>query len=55
MIVVEEAGGRVTDARGFSLDFGHGRMLDNNSGVIATNGPIHDAVLSAVAQVLEAR
>jgi 3'(2'), 5'-bisphosphate nucleotidase len=54
MIVVEEAGGRVTDARGFPLDFGHGRTLDNNSGVIATNGPIHDAVLSAVAQVLEA-
>jgi 3'(2'), 5'-bisphosphate nucleotidase len=53
MIVVEEAGGRVTDARGFPLDFGHGRMLENNSGVIATNGPIHDTVLSAVAQVLE--
>ena len=53
MIVVEEAGGRVTDARGFPLDYGHGRMLENNSGVIATNGPIHDAVLSAVAAVVD--
>ncbi len=52
MIVVEEAGGKVTDARGFPLDYGHGRMLENNSGVIATNGPIHDVVLKAVADVL---
>jgi HAL2 family 3'(2'),5'-bisphosphate nucleotidase len=53
MIVVEEAGGRVTDARGFPLDYGQGRMLENNSGVIATNGPIHDVVLKAVADVLD--
>lgn len=53
MIVVEEAGGRVTDARGFPLDYGHGRMLEQNSGVIATSGPIHDTVLKAVAQVLD--
>ncbi|MFP6656068.1 MAG: 3'(2'),5'-bisphosphate nucleotidase, partial [Myxococcota bacterium] len=53
MIVVEEAGGRVTDARGFPLDYGHGRMLEKNSGVIATNGSIHDTVLKAVAQVLD--
>jgi len=52
MIVVEEAGGMVTDARGFALDYGHGRMLENNSGVIATNGPIHDVVLKAVSEVL---
>jgi HAL2 family 3'(2'),5'-bisphosphate nucleotidase len=53
MIVVEEAGGRVTDMRGHSLDFGHGRMLDNNAGIIATNGPIHDAVLEAVSQFVD--
>ena len=53
MIVVEEAGGRVTDARGFPLDYRHGRMLEQNSGVIATSGPIHDTVLKAVAQVLD--
>lgn len=53
IIVVEEAGGRVTDVRGNELDFGHGRQLENNSGVIATNGPIHDKVLAAVAKFVD--
>lgn len=53
LIVVEEAGGRVTDVRGHDLDFGHGRQLENNSGVIATNGPIHDKVLEAVARFID--
>ena len=53
LIVVEEAGGRVTDVRGNDLDFGHGRQLENNSGVIATNGPIHDTVLAAVAKFVD--
>ena len=50
MIIVEEAGGRVTDVRGHALDFAHGRKLTNNAGVIATNQKIHDAVLKAVAR-----
>jgi 3'(2'), 5'-bisphosphate nucleotidase len=53
LVVVEEAGGRVTDARGFDLDFGQGRQLENNRGVIATNGPIHDAVLEAVSRFVK--
>jgi len=53
MLVVEEAGGKVTDVHGNSLDFTHGRTLDKNQGVIATNGPIHDQVVSVVKQVLE--
>jgi len=53
LIVVEEAGGRVTDVRGNDLDFGHGRQLETNSGVIATNGPIHDTVLAAVAKFVD--
>ncbi len=53
MIVVEEAGGTVSDIRGHPLDFGHGRTLDNNAGVIATNGPLHDAVLKAVANFVD--
>lgn len=52
LIVVEEAGGRVTDVRGADLDFSHGKTLAGNSGVIATNGPIHAAVLAAVTKVL---
>jgi 3'(2'), 5'-bisphosphate nucleotidase len=51
-IVVHEAGGRVTDVRGRPLDFSVGRTLRNNSGVVATNGKLHDPVIHAVQQVL---
>ncbi len=51
-LVVESAGGRVTDIKGTPLDFRHGRALDKNRGIIATSGPIHDAVLEAVAAVI---
>lgn len=48
MLVVEEAGGRVTDARGKSLDFGRGHLLSENYGIVATNGRLHDEVLAAL-------
>ncbi len=54
LIVVEEAGGRVSDVRGRDLDFGHGRKLETNAGVVATNGPIHEKVLEVVARFLDA-
>lgn len=47
-IVVEEAGGRVTDLRGSTLDFGAGRQLDRNHGVLVSNSRLHDAALQAV-------
>lgn len=50
--IVESAGGRVTDIFGRPLDFAQGRTLSANKGVIATNGPLHDAALAAVAHVL---
>jgi HAL2 family 3'(2'),5'-bisphosphate nucleotidase len=50
MIVVEEAGGRVSDAMGKPLDFSQGRHLEANGGIIATNGRVHDAVLRAVGE-----
>ncbi len=53
-IVITEAGGRVTDTRGADLDFSCGRGLERNSGVVATNGPLHDRVVDAVRQVLGA-
>ncbi len=49
--VVTEAGGRVTDVAGRPLDFGRGRGLEANRGVVVTNGRIHDAVLAALAEV----
>lgn len=48
-ICVEEAGGRVTDLDGKPLDFGRGRTLSANRGIVASNGALHDAVLGAVA------
>jgi 3'-phosphoadenosine 5'-phosphosulfate (PAPS) 3'-phosphatase len=47
-IVIEEAGGRITDLDGKSLDFSHGRTLEKNRGILATNGHIHDVVLATL-------
>lgn len=52
-MVVTEAGGRVTDIRGKDLDFSLGRKLENNRGVVATNGHLHDAVIDAIAQTAD--
>jgi 3'(2'), 5'-bisphosphate nucleotidase len=46
-LIIEEAGGRVTDLRGVALDFGTGRLLSRNEGVVASNGLLHAAVLDA--------
>jgi 3'(2'), 5'-bisphosphate nucleotidase len=50
LLVVTEAGGTVTDIDGKPLDFGRGRTLAGNRGVVATAGTIHAAVLAAVAE-----
>ncbi len=47
-IVVEEAGGRVTDMYGEPLNFALGRKMVNNRGVIASNGAIHDTILAVL-------
>lgn len=52
VIVTEEAGGRVTDVNGKPLDFSIGRQLDGNSGIVATNGKLHERVLAAVRDVM---
>lgn len=46
-IVVEEAGGRVTDLDGQPLDFSQGRLLANSRGIVCTNGALHQEVLEA--------
>jgi 3'(2'), 5'-bisphosphate nucleotidase len=50
-LIVEEAGGRVTDLRGDVLDFDQGRTLCKNVGVLASNGPLHDKALKALQQI----
>ena len=47
-IIVEEAGGCVTDVMGRPLDFTRGRTLEGNRGVVASNGALHEALLGAI-------
>ena len=51
-LVVELAGGRVTDVHGAPLDFTRGSRLSANAGVIATSGRFHDEVVAAVGSIL---
>ena len=48
VLVITEAGGTVTDINGKPLDFTHGAGLNENRGVIVTNGPLHEQVLDAL-------
>lgn len=52
MIVVGEAGGRVSDIHGKELDFTAGRTLNRNTGIVATNGALHDRVIEVIGEVL---
>ena len=51
-LIVREAGGQVTDVEGKQLDFGKGRTLSENRGVIAAPLAVHKYVLEAVKSVL---
>lgn len=50
-LIVEEAGGRVTDMAGRRLEFASRSALLAGSGVVASNGTIHEAVLEALAEL----
>jgi HAL2 family 3'(2'),5'-bisphosphate nucleotidase len=52
VILVQESGGRVTDARGNKLNWLKGRKLFDNFGVIASNGVLHDDILLALKEIL---
>ena len=47
-LVIEQAGGMVTDVLGRPLEFHHGPRLEANRGVVATNGPLHEPVLETI-------
>ncbi|PBK63799.1 3(2),5-bisphosphate nucleotidase HAL2 [Armillaria solidipes] len=51
-VLVEEAGGVITDSRGRPLDFGLGRTLGENFGVIAASKASHPKVLEAVQKAI---
>lgn len=48
LIVLEEAGGQITDLYGEPLDFSQGSTLARNSGVCATNRILHSTVINAL-------
>jgi 3'(2'), 5'-bisphosphate nucleotidase len=52
-LIVEEAGGMVSDLHGRPLDFSAGRTLRYNRGVLASNGYLHQRALQAL-QVIKA-
>jgi 3'(2'), 5'-bisphosphate nucleotidase len=47
-LIVEEAGGRVTDMHGKPLDFGSDYKMRDNRGVVVSNGVLHPAVIQAL-------
>ena len=49
-LIVEEAGGRVTDIHGHKLDFSLGETLKGNSGILATIPGIQDRILEIIKQ-----
>ncbi|KAI8976297.1 3',5'-bisphosphate nucleotidase [Trametes punicea] len=49
-VLVEEAGGVITDGRGEPLDFGLGRTLGENHGVVAAGKDVHAKVIAAIEQ-----
>lgn len=48
-IIVEEAGGRVSDFSGAMLNFMGGEKMDDNRGIVVSNGHLHDSLLQAIA------
>jgi 3'(2'), 5'-bisphosphate nucleotidase len=50
-LIVEEAGGRVSDIDGKPLDFSAGKTLARNRGILATNGAVHGRVLEIIAEL----
>jgi 3'(2'), 5'-bisphosphate nucleotidase len=50
-LIAREAGARVTDIRGAELDFGRGRGLEANAGVIAAEPALHARLLRAIAEL----
>ncbi|HDD25005.1 MAG TPA: 3'(2'),5'-bisphosphate nucleotidase [Chloroflexi bacterium] len=47
-LIVEEAGGCVTDVYGYPLNFAAGYRMKTNRGVVASNGVLHLAVIEAL-------
>ena len=47
-VIIEEAGGLLTDSEGKPLDFTHGRTLAQNRGLLGANKRLHPQILAAL-------
>lgn len=54
LLIVEEAGGIVTDVDGRTLDLTTGRRMTANRGIVATPAIIQEAVIAAVREAMDA-
>ncbi|KND91543.1 3'(2'),5'-bisphosphate nucleotidase [Tolypocladium ophioglossoides CBS 100239] len=52
-LIFTELGGKVTDLNGRDVDFGPGRDLRRNNGLVVAKGKIHKMVLTAMNKILE--
>lgn len=50
-LVVQEAGGVVTDVAGKPLEFVHGRTLAVNRGVVVSHGPLHQRIIETLGEL----
>ncbi len=50
-LIVQEAGGRITDLEGRAMDFRAGRTLAANRGVLASNSRLHEIALTGLRSI----
>ncbi|VUC27122.1 unnamed protein product [Clonostachys rosea] len=51
-LIFTEAGGKITDLDGKPMDFGAGRQLSNNRGMVVAREAVHADILSGISQLL---
>jgi 3'(2'),5'-bisphosphate nucleotidase len=51
-VILHEAGGRLTDARGRPLDY-RAQDLTNRDGLVASNGRLHERIVARIAPILD--
>ncbi|KAK9803731.1 hypothetical protein WJX73_008586 [Symbiochloris irregularis] len=52
-VIVQEAGGIISDAAGTPLGFGRGRWLDLDKGIVTSTPKAHAALIKAIAQLVQ--
>ncbi|KIW17657.1 3'(2'),5'-bisphosphate nucleotidase [Exophiala spinifera] len=55
VLVLQEAGGKVADLDGSPIDFGAGRQLQHNHGIVAATNDVHAQALKTAQEILRDR